>query len=96
MLQNPNMNNPMAGQNHMGKLWLKLFYDYCASSTYIQCSIQISGSMLVNEMGGGNVGPGGAMMQVPGNQPGIMHQNMNTMNVQPVRVFLSYFNSLIF
>lgn len=84
MLSNPNMNNPMGGgQSHMGT-----FFKFI--SVLIRFSIQLivwkfSGSMLVNDMAPGNVGPGGPMMPVSTNQPGMMHQNLNAMNVQSVR-----------
>lgn len=45
--------------------------------------------MLVNDMGSGNVGPSGPMMQVPGNQQTLMHPNLGAMSVQPVSIVVA-------
>ena len=87
MLQNPNMNNLMAGQNHMGKfIWNRFPNGFVRKYYKVTCRYKVSGPILVNEMTPGNVGPNGPMMQVPGNQPTILHQSINTINVPSVRV----------
>lgn len=42
------------------------------------------GGIMVGELSHGGVGPNSSMMQASNNQPTIMHQNPNPVNVQPV------------